>query len=225
MPYVYDVYGTLLDVDAATREAAAEPGMEAFAPVAGEVSARWRQRQLALTWQRSLMGDYADFWTITQNALDPTLEEAGLAAPGLRERLLELYLRLSAFGEVPRELAAARAAGHRLGVLSNGNPEMLEAALGSAGILGFFDHVLSVDALRVFKPHPSVYRLAVEAFGCRAGDITFFSSNNWDVAAAGASGFRTVWVNRAGRVWDAPPPLPGHRVASLGEGHAVAAEG
>ena len=126
---VFDVYGTLLDVDSATSAAAAEEGMEDFAPVAGDLSARWRQRQLAMTWQRSLMGDYADFWTVTQAALDATLEEMGLAGPALRERLLELYLRLSAYGEVKPELEALRGAGHRLGVLSNGNPAMLEAAL------------------------------------------------------------------------------------------------
>ena len=221
MPFVYDVYGTLLDVDAATRKAADEEGMEAFAPVAGELSARWRQRQLATSWLRSLMGEYTDFWTITQNALDTTLEEMGLASAALRARLLELYLELEAYGEVPGELKAARDAGHSLGVLSNGNPAMLETALKSAGILELFDHVLSVDTLGVYKPHPTVYRMAVDAFGCGSGDIAFFSSNNWDVAGAGAFGFRTVWVNRAGRVWDAPPPLPGRQVASLRDGHAT----
>ena len=222
MPFVYDVYGTLLDVDAATREAAAEKGMEGFAPVADEVSRRWRQRQLSLTWLRSLMGEYADFWTVTQDALDATLGEMGLGSDALRSRLLDLYLRLSAYGEVRGELEAARAAGHGLGVLSNGNPAMLESALGSAGILGLFDHVLSADTLKVYKPHPPVYRLAADAFGCAPGEVTFFSSNNWDVAGAGAFGFRTVWVNRAGRVWDAPPPGPAHEVSSLKAGHAAA---
>ena len=223
MPFVFDVYGTLLDVDAAAREAASEKGMEGFAEVAGELSARWRQRQLAMTWLRSLMGEYTDFWTVTQDTLDATLEEMGLASPALRSRLLELYLKLSAYEEVPRELDAMRAAGHSLGVLSNGNPAMLERALESAGILGLFDHVLSVDKLRVYKPHPSVYQLAVDAFGCEPGEIAFFSSNNWDIAGAGARGFRTVWVNRAGRVWDAPPPLPAHQAASLAEGYAAVA--
>ena len=215
---VFDVYGTLLDVDSATSAAAAEEGMEDFAPVAGDLSARWRQRQLAMTWQRSLMGDYADFWTVTQAALDATLEEMGLAGPALRERLLELYLRLSAYAEVKPELEALRGAGHRLGVLSNGNPAMLEAALGSAGILDLFEHVLSADRLRVYKPHPSVYQMAPDAFGCGAGEVAFFSSNGWDVAGAGAFGFRTVWVNRAGKAWDAPPPRPGREANSLAEG-------
>ena len=221
MPYVFDVYGTLLDVDAASREAAKEEGMEDFAQVADELSARWRQRQLAMSWLRSLMGEYEDFWSVTQAALDATLEEMGLDTPALRSRLLDLYLRLSPYEDAPGELEAMRVAGHRLAVLSNGSPGMLESALESAGMMGVFDHVLSVDCLGIYKPHPSVYRLAVDAFGCDPGEVAFFSSNNWDVAGAGAFGFTTVWVNRAGRIWDAPPPLPTHQAASLAEGRAA----
>lgn len=221
MPLVYDVYGTLLDVDAATREAAAEDGMEALAAVAETLSARWRQRQLAQSWLISLMGEYTDFWSITCASLDTTLEELGLTEPKLRSRLLDLYLHLSAYPEVPAELAAMKANGHRLAVLSNGNPAMLDQALASAGITALFDAVLSVEAVGVFKPDARVYRLVTDAFDCPAGEVGFFSSNNWDIAGAGHFGFRTIWVNRAQRCWDAPPPRPWREVTSLKAAHSA----
>jgi 2-haloacid dehalogenase len=94
---------------------------------------------------------------------------------------------------------------------------MLDSALAAAGIAGSLDHVLSVDVLRLYKPDPAVYRLVTDAFGCSASEVTFYSSNNWDVAGAGSFGFRTIWVNRAGKPWDDLPEPPAHQVASLAE--------
>ena len=221
MPLVYDVYGTLLDVDAATRLAAAEPGREVLAEKGAQLSALWRQRQLAHSWLNSLMQRYQPFWDITAETLDLTLAELNIDDPALRQRLLDLYLDLAAYDEVAGELAAMAGQGHALAVLSNGNPGMLERALGSAGISGYFDAVLSVDSIGVFKPHPDVYGLVTSHFDCPAAEVTFFSSNPWDIAGAGHFGFRTIWVNRSRRAWDAPTPGPWREADSLASAHSL----
>ena len=216
MPYVFDVNGTLLDVDAATREAASETVMEVPAANWPELAAAWRTRQLSYTWLRTAMQRYTDFWVVTEGALDVTLAEMGLDGnAALRARLLSLYTTLSAYDEVPAVLTRMARDDQGMAVLSNGSPSMLETALGAAGIASRFDRVLSVDALKRYKPDPLVYQMATDVYGCAPADIIFFSSNNWDISGAGAFGFTTIWVNRAGRVWDDLPARPAHMVSGL----------
>ena len=189
--FVFDAYGTLLDVDAAAREAAAEPGMEALKENWLPIAKGWRERQLRYSWLCSMMGKYDDFWELTIRALDTTLEEHALASNDkVRARLLSLYSELSAYQEVPEVLANLKAAGHRLAVLSNASPSMLVKALDAAGISEWFDELLSVDVLKCYKPTPAVYQLIPDRFDCKPSDVTFFSSNNWDVSGAGAFGFK-----------------------------------
>lgn len=218
MPYVFDVYGTLLDVDAAAREVANEKGMEAFGAKWPELSVAWRARQLSYSWLRTTMQRYTDFWNITEGALDVTLSEMGLDGnSSLRERLLSLYTTLPAYDEVPAVLTKIAKDNQGMAVLSNGSPKMLEIALGSAGIASRFDWVLSVDTIKRYKPDPLVYQMATEVFDCAPADIIFFSSNNWDVSGAGAFGFTTIWVNRADKLWDDLPAKPTNVVCSLSE--------
>ena len=153
------------------------------------------------------MGRYDDFWELTSRALDTTLEEHGLASEEkVRDRLLSLYGELSAHEEVPGLLADLKAAGHKLAVLSNASPNMLETATKAAGIYQYFDALLSVDPIKCYKPTPAVYGL-----------VTFFSSNNWDISGAGAFGFKTIWVNRNGAAWDKLPGFPDSIVNSIAE--------
>jgi len=216
--FVFDAYGTLLDVDAAAREAAAEPGMEALKENWLPIAKGWRERQLRYSWLCSMMGKYDDFWELTIRALDTTLEEHALASNDkVRARLLSLYSKLSAYQEVPEVLANLKAAGHRLAVLSNAYPSMLVKALDAAGISEWFDELLSVDVLKCYKPTPAVYQLIPERFDCKPSDVTFFSSNNWDVSGAGAFGFKTIWVNRTGVPWDNLPGKPDIIVNSISE--------
>ena len=216
--FVFDAYGTLLDVDAAAREAAAEPGMEALKENWLPIAKGWRERQLRYSWLCSMMGKYDDFWELTTRALDATLEEHALASNDkVRARLLSLYSELSAYQEVPEVLANLKAAGHRLAVLSNASPSMLVKALDAAGISEWFDELLSVDVLKCYKPTPAVYQLIPERFDCKPSDVTFFSSNNWDVSGAGAFGFKTIWVNRTGVAWDNLPGKPDIIVNSISE--------
>ena len=215
---VFDAYGTLLYVDAAAREAASEPGMEALKENWLPIAKGWRERQLRYSWLCSMMGQYDDFWELTTRALDATLEEHALASDDkIRARLLSLYSELSAYEEVPKVLANLKAAGHELAVLSNASPDMLEKAIEAAGIAEWFNELLSVDVLRCYKPTPVVYQLVTERFDCKPSDVTFFSSNNWDVSGAGAFGFRTIWVNRAGAAWDKLPNSPDKIVRTIAE--------
>ena len=216
--YVFDAYGTLLDVDAAAREAAAEPGMEALKDHWLSVAKGWRERQLRYSWLCSMIGRYDDFWELTSRALDATLEECSLASEKkVRDRLLSLYREISAYEEVPGLLADLKVAGHKLAVLSNASPTMLETATKAAGIYQYFDTLLSVDNLKCYKPTPAVYGLVTEHFGCNPSDVSFFSSNDWDISGAGTFGFKTIWVNRNGAPWDKLPGFPDKIVNSIAE--------
>jgi 2-haloacid dehalogenase len=189
---VFDAYGTLFDVHSAVAEHATAVG-----PEAGRLSQLWRQKQLEYSWVRSLMRRHADFWRVTEDALDFAMASHGIADQALKKRLMESYLTIRPYPEVPAVLRQLKAAGIRLAILSNGSPRMLDAAVGSAGIAGFLDAVLSVEEIGVYKPDPLVYRLAAERLGVAADAISFQSSNAWDAAGAAAQGLHVVWVNRA----------------------------
>jgi 2-haloacid dehalogenase len=166
------------------------------------LSALWRQKQLEYTWLRSLMGRYEDFWSVTEAALRHAIRRLGLTATGTQvDRLMAAYLNLACFPEVPRALA--RLAPRPRAILSNGTPRMLAAAVASSGLGSHLESVLSVDAVRVFKPAPAVYAMAPAALGIPAGDLLFVSSNAWDAAGAKAFGYRVAWCNRAGAVEEA----------------------
>lgn len=206
---IFDAYGTLFDVNAAAREAAAEPGRDSFAARWPQIARDWRLKQLQYTWLRAITGDHCDFWQVTQDGLDWALEAAGLSEdPELRARLLQLYWELSAYPEVPAMLTALKDRDLNTGILSNGSPDMLAGAVDSAGIGALLDDVLSVESVSIFKPARLVYDLVGARFGCAPDEVMFVSSNGWDAAGAAAYGFRTVWVNRAGEPVDRLPAVP-----------------
>ena len=206
---IFDAYGTLFDVAAAAREAAAEPGREAFGEHWPRVATDWRLKQLQYTWLRAVAGAHTDFWEVTRNGLDWALENAGLDRdPELRERLLQLYWELSAYPEVPHMLAELKDQGLNTAILSNGSPDMLDGAVRSAGIGALLDDVLSVESVGIFKPAAAVYDLVLKRFNCAPENVLFVSSNGWDAACATGFGFTTAWVNRAGEPIDRLPWTP-----------------
>ncbi|AUC52769.1 haloacid dehalogenase, type II [Sagittula sp. P11] len=212
---VFDAYGTLFDVAAAARVVAEESGREALAAVWGQVAEDWRRKQLEYSWLRAVTGDYVPFWTLTMDGLDWAMERAGLDDPELRERLLAVYWELPAYREVPFMLAALKAKGVATGILSNGSRDMLEGAVESSGVGLYLDEVLSVEAVRVFKPARAVYDMVGTAFGVAPGEVLFVSSNGWDAAGAAAYGFETVWVNRGDLPMDRLMASPDHVMKDL----------
>jgi 2-haloacid dehalogenase len=209
---VFDAYGTLFDVHSAVARSGGALGDKA-APV----SALWRQKQLEYTWLRSLMGAYADFWQLTGEGLDYALAANGVEDPGLRQRLMDLYLSLDAYPDVPGALGYLRDAGKKTAILSNGSPDMLRAAIDSAQLGSHLDAALSVHELRIFKPDPRVYQLAVDRLGVEAARICFVSTNGWDAAGAAYFGFQVAWLNRFGQQPERLPGPPAAVIETLAE--------
>jgi 2-haloacid dehalogenase len=209
---VFDAYGTLFDYASAAAGAR---------DILGEdwqrLAALWRDKQLQYTWLRAAQGRHADFWQVTGDALHFALETLGIDGTALHHRLMSLYLRLDAFPEVPEMLARLKAAGMTTAILSNGSPRMLQAAVDNAEIRGLLDHVLSVEEAGVFKPHRSVYQLAVDRLGVSPQAISFQSSNAWDAHAASAFGMRVVWCNRYGQRRERLPGAPDREVRTLAD--------
>jgi 2-haloacid dehalogenase len=190
--YVFDAYGTLFDVHAAIGRYRIEAG-----PDADRISDLWRAKQLEYTWTLTLAGAYVDFWTLTERALDYALARFPSANNSLKPKYLDAYRSLDAYPDARATLTELKARGLRTAILSNGAPAMLAAAVTAAKLDGNLDAVLSVDAIKMFKPRPEVYRMATDKFGVSPADIVFVSSNRWDVMGARAVGFKAVWVNRA----------------------------
>lgn len=209
---LFDAYGTLFDVSAAAEKKQAELGERWRA-----LSSLWRTKQIEYTWLRSLMGCHADFWRVTGDALDFALDALEMRDSGLREELMALYRRLSAYPEVKGALEKLKERRARAAILSNGSPEMLASAVESAGIGEYLEAVLSVEEAGVFKTHPSAYQLAVDGLRVPAGRICFFSSNGWDVAGASHFGFRVVWVNRLAQKKERVPHEIDAEIRSLDE--------
>ncbi|MBI3706157.1 MAG: haloacid dehalogenase type II [Proteobacteria bacterium] len=209
---VFDAYGTLFDYAAAAA---------ACRDVLGEkmdrLNAIWREKQLQYTWLRAIQGRHVEFWQVTGDALDFALETLGIDNVAIRNRLMDLYLTLNAFPEVPDMLKRLKAAGLKTAILSNGSPKMLAAAVANSGIGDFLDAVFSVEEVGVYKPHPKVYQLAVDRLDIPPRAICFQSSNAWDAYAAAAFGMRVVWCNRYGQRPERLPGTPDRQVRSLAE--------
>jgi 2-haloacid dehalogenase len=193
---LFDAYGTLFNVHAPVASMAAEIG-----PNANAISDVWRTKQLQYTWLRSLMGAHADFEAVTADALDYALGQFGLTDRSLRDRLLGLYLTLDAYPDAISALKTLKGKSIVTGILSNGSPHMLESAVMSAGLADLLDHVLSVESVGIYKPHPRVYRLGEERLQLPANMIGFVSANGWDAAGAAHYGFQVIHLNR----FDQPP--------------------
>jgi 2-haloacid dehalogenase len=209
---VFDAYGTVFDY-----ASAAFGCRDLLAGKAETLTALWRDKQLQYTWLRAVQGRHADFWQVTGDALDFALERLELDRAGLRDRLMNLYLTLSAFPEVADMLRRLKAAGLTTAILSNGSPAMLGSAVANAGIGGLLDFVLSVEEVGVYKPHPRVYQLAVDRLGVAPGAIVFLSSNAWDAYAASAFGLTVVWCNRYGQPREHLRGMPDREIRTLAE--------
>ena len=209
---VFDAYGTLFDVHSAARRAG-----DALGDKAAAVSAVWRDKQLQYTWLRSLMGTHTGFWQVTGEALDFALAAHGIEDDALRDRLMELYLSLEAYPDVVPALSKLRAGGKQTAILSNGSPDMLGAAVESAGLDRILDASLSIEEVGIYKPDARVYQLAVDRLGVAAKRICFVSTNCWDAHGAAHFGFTVAWMNRFGQQDERLPGRPATVIQGLDE--------
>ncbi len=205
----FDAYGTLFDVHSVIATCSRKfPGQGV------ELSELWRAKQLEYTWLRSLMGQYEDFWRVTESALAFACNRLSLACPAeTRRELMESYLHLDSFPEV--KPALDELARYKLAILSNGSPGMLDAAVNGAGLKGMFANVISADEVKTYKSSPRVHGLVSKHFGVSKRAIAFASSNFWDIAGAKSYGFFACWLNRCNLAEDELGVKPDVTVQSL----------
>ncbi|WP_159717927.1 haloacid dehalogenase type II [Geminicoccus flavidas] len=190
----FDAYGTLFDVF--SIGALAE---ELFSGKGTALATMWRDKQLEYARIRTMCGRFADFWTVTADALDYCCERLGLTADAaLQARLMQQYAELSGYPGDLEALHHIKGLGLKVGMLSNGSARMLNSAITAASMDGLFDPVISVDPARRFKTAPEAYQLGPDGFGCPVEEILFVSANGWDVCGATWFGYTTFWLNRAG---------------------------
>jgi 2-haloacid dehalogenase len=209
---VFDAYGTLFDVHSAVGKYS-----ERLGDISEQVSRIWRTKQLEYTWLRSLMRKHADFWQVTQDALDYALDVFNIIDKQLRSDLINAYLELECYPEVPDTLIKLKDSGRQIAILSNGSPAMLEAVVKSSGLEDLIQTVLSVEMVGIFKPDPTVYQLAVDRLGVEAAEIVFMSSNAWDAVGATAFGLRVAWINRFAQRPERLPFQPDIEIKTLDE--------
>jgi 2-haloacid dehalogenase len=208
---LFDAYGTLFDVYSVGLLA------EQLFPGQGQaLGLLWRDKQIEYTRlvTTSNGGEhYQPFWALTRAGLRYACKRLGLdLTAAAEERLMNQYRHLSAFPETREVLQALKKRGMVTGILSNGDPAMLDIAVRSAGLEGLLDHVLSVDVIRKYKTHPDAYALGPQATGLPARQIAFVSCNSWDALGATWYGFPTLWVNRYAQPFEelgAPPARTG----------------
>ncbi|SFP80928.1 haloacid dehalogenase type II [Salibacterium halotolerans] len=214
--YVFDVYGTLFDVHsitAACERAAGEKG-EALSRI-------WREKQIQYTFLRQAMGRYRSFEQVTRDALRyASASVSTTLSEDTENTLMKAYQSLDLFPESSRVLQTLKQNGRSVIVFSNGTRDMLEPLLRNGGIRSFIDAVISVDDIKQYKPSPASYQLILDEVHARRSDITFLSSNGWDISGAEAFGFTTAWVNRSGAPVEElqlPPDAEWHSLSPLEE--------
>jgi 2-haloacid dehalogenase len=208
---IFDLYGTLYDVHSVAGLC------DHYFPGRGrDISMLWRQKQLEYTWLRSLMGEYISFEQATADALLFVSENMKLDLQAeQRDILCYEYLQLKPYPEVPATLAALRAQGLPLAILSNGSVNSIHQVVTHSGLEHLFDHLISVDEVKVFKPHTRAYELGEKTLSLKRAEVLFVSSNAWDASGAHHFGYPVCWVNRVGNTFDQLGQTPDHIVPSL----------
>jgi len=193
---VFDAYGTLFDVNSAAAKCKKKLGnrWESFANT-------WRTTQLEYTWLRSLMNKHKNFWEITEDSLDHTMETFKIKQE-MRSELLNLYKELSPYPEVKECLEGLKSKKIKIAILSNGTPDLLKKLVKNNNIQNYFDDIMSIESVGIYKPDPKVYEMPIKKYGCKPENICFMSSNTWDVSGGGVFGYNAVWVNRFNKIFD-----------------------
>ena len=208
---IFDAYGTLFDVNSAAEKCKEKLGdkWEGFANY-------WRTTQLEYTWLRSLMRRHKDFWQITEDSLDKSMNFYNIDN-SMRSELLNLYKVLSPFTEVRDTLKKLKHSNYKLAILSNGTPDLLNELVVSNQLKDIFDDIFSVEEAGIFKPDSKVYDLPINKYNIEKNEVLFLSANTWDVSGAGNYGYNTVWVNRNNNIFDKLDFEPNQQISNLSE--------
>ena len=208
---IFDAYGTLFDVNSAAEKCKEKLGdkWEGFANY-------WRTTQLEYTWLRSLMRRHKDFWQITEDSLDKSMNFYNIDN-AMRSELLNLYKVLSPFTEVRDALNKLKQSNYKLAILSNGTPDLLNELVVSNQLKDIFDDIFSVEEVGIFKPDSKVYDLPINKYNIEKNEVLFLSANTWDVSGAGNYGYNTVWVNRNNNIFDKLDFEPNQQISNLSE--------
>ena len=208
---IFDAYGTLFDVNSAAEKCKEKLGdkWEGFANY-------WRTTQLEYTWLRSLMRRHKDFWQITEDSLDKSMNFYNIDN-SMRSELLNLYKVLSPFTEVRDTLKKLKQSNYKLAILSNGTPDLLNELVVSNQLKDIFDDIFSVEEAGIFKPDSKVYDLPINKYNIEKNEVLFLSANTWDVSGAGNYGYNTVWVNRNNNIFDKLDFEPNLQISNLSE--------
>ncbi len=206
---IFDAYGTLFDVNSAAEKCKGKIGdkWEGFANY-------WRTTQLEYTWLRSLMNRHKDFWQVTEDSLDKSMQVFKIDS-SMRNELLDLYKVLSTFTEVKEVLDKLKKKNYKLAILSNGTPSLLNELVKSNNLDNIFDDVFSIQEVKTYKPDPKVYNIPVKKYQIQKNEVAYLSANTWDVSAGGNYGFNPVWVNRNNSIFDNLDYVPKYQVKHL----------
>ena len=208
---IFDAYGTLFDVNSA-----AEKCKDKIGDKWEDFSNYWRTTQLEYTWLRSLMNRHKDFWQVTEDSLDKSMEAFKIDS-SMRNELLDLYKVLSTFPEVKEVLNKLKEKNYKLAILSNGTPSLLNELVRSNNLNNIFNDVFSVEEVKTFKPDPKVYNIPIKKYQIQKNEVAYLSANTWDVSAGGNYGFNPVWVNRNNSIFDNLDYVPKYHVKHLGK--------
>ena len=207
---IFDAYGTLFDVNSAAEKCKDKIGdkWESFANY-------WRTTQLEYTWLRSLMNRHKDFWQVTEDSLDKSMQAFKIDS-SKRNELLDHYKVLSTFPEVKEVLNKLKKKNYKLAILSNGTPSLLKELVKSNNLDNVFDDIFSIEEVKTYKPDPKVYNIPIEKYQIQKNEVAYLSANTWDVSAGGNYGFNPVWVNRSNSIFDNLDYVPKYQVKHLG---------
>ena len=208
---IFDAYGTLFDVNSAAEKCKDQIGdkWEGFANF-------WRTTQLEYTWLRSLMKRHKDFWKITEDSLDKSMNAFNID-PSMKDELLNLYKVLSPFKEVPEVLKDLKKKNFKLAILSNGTPDLLNELVKSNNLDNVFDDLFSIEQVGIYKPDSKVYDMPINKYRIEKNEVAFLSANTWDVSGGGNYGFNAIWVNRNKNIFDNLDYKPNFEIKNLSE--------
>ena len=206
---IFDAYGTLFDVNSAAEKCKGKIGdkWEGFANY-------WRTTQLEYTWLRSLMNRHKDFWQVTEDSLDKSMQAFKIDS-SMRNELLDLYKVLSTFSEVKEVLNKLKKKNYKLAILSNGTPSLLKELVKSNNLDNIFDNIFSIEEVKTYKPDPKVYNIPIKKYQIQKNEVAYLSANTWDVSAGGNYGFNSVWVNRNNSIFDNLDYVPKYQIENL----------